>query len=594
MAGRDVLDDIQAKRDAMDPMARRVPSVVDRYKAHLAAQAVAGPGTVADLQGNTEVPEAAQATAVEYRFLCHRNEDYSDDLWEELRGLYAGGPKLLRDEALMRRIFPSHRNEDPDIYKERVARAFYFPYAGSIIDQLLAGLSADPVRVAHPCVEGKEVDLDPWWADWLADVSPLGGERQALRQLAIEVMRECLVTKWTWVLVDRPPRPGELRFCSRLEEERSPLNRPYAVILRAEHVIDWEVDDAGELEWVMICDRARRRSASLTDTRDLITETYTQITRDAWRRWRVTYHPERPPKPSELIAELDGGANRLGKVPVERVELPDGLWAMGKLESLAREHLNKRNAVSWAEYKSLFAVLYEFLAPEEPLMGEVSAAGADPTRAMSQVFSPGHSQLRGHQDKAQYIGPDVAPFSEGRQSCQEIMREMHRVTSVMAQSVEMDSSALRRSGESKAQDHAATNVVLRALGQILRDAIDRVVRLVRATRRDTGPELVVSGAERFDEESVSSSIADAVELLNGVPQRSPTFVQEFLFRVYKLALGTAHATDDVLAQVREEVRRFVTAESLALGDSMPLPSASGAPSPEDPEQDDDWDDDDDP
>jgi len=514
----------------------------------------------------------AEERAVAWKHFQRRHPDYDADYWAECRALYAGGKRLLRDPDIMARLFPSHNAEDPAVYEERKRRAFYLAYPGTIIDNLVSGLGADPLRVTGQDAGEDETKLPAWYTDqedgFLEDVSPSGGKRQGLFQLLLEAVREAMITRRAWILIDLPSAPpAEEAPASRLDQERAGLLDPYLIGVEPEYVIDWQTDSNGELEWALICDSETRRE-NLTSARDTIRKTFTWYDREGWASWQIEYKAKDPPKPDQPVPFLAEGSHPFGKVPLIPFELPEGLHAMGKLESLAREHFNKRAAVSWAEFKSLFAMLYEFLAPEDGISGQASAAQEEADRAVNQIRGPGHVQERGHEDRAEFVGPPVDPFVAGRESCQEIMREMFRVMYSMALSVDMGSSAIKRSGESKAQDKAVAGVILKELGRLVRDLAQLLMSLVAIARGD-GQAFRVSGAAHFDSVDVAAAIKEGVELLNGIPIKSATFKRAYLYRLYKLVLG-GEITEEELAKIREELESMISAEEALLEDSMAL------------------------
>jgi hypothetical protein len=518
-----------------------------------------------------ELQKQPSGAGVQYRRLNERNPEWLGEYWRECRALYAGGPRLLKDEPLMRQLFPQHANEAPEVYKDRSSRAFYVTHAGEIIDHLLAGFAQDPIRLTSGVDEETtaEKELPTWWGDFATDISPPGGMKQPLGSFAVECLREMFVTQTAWVLIDLPradptaPPPE-----SRLEEETRGLIDPYLCLMPTENVVDWQVDDeTNELEWVVCYWRTRRRDGIAGSRKD-ITERWMFWTREGWTKYEHTFDPTHPPKGDDVIPIVDQGTHPFGKVPFVRITVPEGMYAMGKLHSLAREHFNKRCAVSWAEYKSLFAILYEFMATPEAGKFIPQGMGGDPKRATNQVRGQGYSQLRGEKDRAEFVGPDPAPFKAGRESCAEIMQEMHRVMFSMALSADMGTAALQRSGDSKAKDAKSIEVILVKVGEIIREGVDAVLDLVSSVRKEAEREVSTTGGEKFDADSVAAAIEEAVELLNGVPLRSPTFLQRYLFRLYKLALGPS-ATDEDLAAIRGELETVITAESLMMADAGP-------------------------
>ncbi len=555
------------------------------------------------LRGGAEAtPEGEMpAGSLPYELLCSRHPDYLLEYWRECRALYAGGPRLFLDDAVFKRLFPRNAFEAPDLYKERCSRAFYIAYPGEVIDNLVAGFAADPIRLTSGADEnGDEVELPDWWAAFNKDVSPPGGDEKPLGTFASEWLCEAFQTRTAWALVDLPRAPVDAPPAqNRLEEEERGLVDPYVCLMPAECVVDWEEDeDTHELLWALCYWRSKRRE-SILDKRELITERWVLWTRDEWASYRATWHPDRPPAKHETVAQEDRGAHPFGKVPLVRLTLPEGMFAMGRMHTIAREHFNKRNAVAWGEYKALFAQLYEFLegpmAQFNPAMSPVAGASIaqDDDRATNQIRGIGYTQVRARGDEAKYVGPDTSAFKISLESCSDLMRELHRVLFSMALSANMDAAALKRSGDSKEQDQVSIGVILTKCGEIVRDGVAQIRNMIARVvdnGQDDVDEITPTGGNEFDSASVSAAIEEAVAFLNGVPQRSPTFTKRYLYKTYKLA-GKGELSPEDLETIREELDTAITAESLMMSDpnAHDLPSDDPNADPEDDDEDDDED-----
>lgn len=550
----------------------------------------------------THQPVSLQDSALTMSWadLQQRNPEWRGDFWAECRALYAGGDRLLSDEKVMLRLFPQHFHELAQVYAERKKRAHYYPYAGTIIDHLLAGLGTDALDIsfAEESEDGKQTTPPnaEWWSRWVRDVTD-EAERPAdygleeaddeaddeggtdMHHFCVEVLREALQTRTAWVLADLPPvDPTALIEPTSLLDAEEQIPDPYLCLVPAEQVIDWQCDDRGRLVWalIMTCEQLR---ATPKDRRGKIRHTYVLWDAVQWLKYIVDVDPANPPQPEQTFAPVDGAAHAFGRVPLERMRLPEGMYAMGKLHSLAREHLNKRCAMSWAEYKSLFAVLYEFLGAEDKNGLPVAEAQGDSNRAVNQIRGQGYSQLRGGDDDARFIGPDVAPFKEARDSCNDAMREMHRVMYSMALSANMDKAALQRSGESKEADSATTAVLLDAFGNLVRKFARRLLVLASLGRGEAAPKSRLSGLEQFDVAGTADAIAEAVNLFNGVPIMSPLFREIYLARLYCRMLGDV--TQAQREEIREQVRNSISDEQVLLEQGM-LPGNAGNVTP--PEQ----------
>jgi hypothetical protein len=516
-----------------------------------------------------EQPAAASGMTLES--LQSRHGEHGGQFWDNCQLLYEGGQRLLGDKEALARLFPSHRNELPDIYEERRKRAFYLAYPTKIVNALTSGVGSDPLRMVvvqeGAKIEDKIPEVPKEWAAWAAQVTRPGASLQnthSLHTMVCEAIRMAQIKRSAWILTDMPRLdlgPGEAP--TLLDQERSGL-RPYHCLVDASEILDWWEDDDGTLRWVMHYTSCRPRRDP-RQPRRLIEHTWTLWTDTEWVRYVYVEDPSKQaPPPQTVIAVDDQGTHPFGCVPWIRFEVPAGLWTMGLLESPAREFFNKRNALAWAEYKSLFAVLYEFLAPPPPAAVTIGAAG-DPNRATNQTRGQGWTQRRGEKDRAEYIGPDTSPFSEARTSCSELMQEMFRVTNTMAASADMKAAALQRSADSKSADSKETKVVLEAFGKLGRDLAVAMREMAARGAVSTIPDnLKITGMMTFDTESVQAMIADAAALYTGVPVLSPTFKRLHLATIYQAILGDA-ATPKTVEEMRNELREAIESEGVLLG-----------------------------
>jgi hypothetical protein len=566
-------------------LAGRGPALVTHLEALRAGQAARVPiGTVQAVE--QAQPERAQSILL--KDLREHNPEHQGVYWDDCEALYRGGHHLLRNDEVMGRLFPKHNAEMQTIYDDRKRRAFYLPYPGTIVDTLTAALEGDPVRLVadeapdeddeEAAADGADVgEVPAWWSRWCERVTAPGASLEhtySLHGIVCEAIRAAQVKQSAWLLADLPrvdPAAAAAAAQDSLAaQEALGLRDPYLCLVDASEVIDWDQDEDGTLLYVWRHTTSRRR-IDPTKRRDATVHTWTLYDAHGWARYELEVRDGQPPSPETAVALVDSQPHPFGVVPWVRFWFPDGLWTMGQLESIAREHFNKRCALSWAEFKSLFAILYEFLAsPQQPGSGAVRTVGGgadDPNRAINQIRGQGWTQRRGKDDRAEFIGPDTAPFKEARESCAELMQEMHRVTRTMAASADMKSAALQRSAESKADDRTDEEKVLQAFGLRGRRLAIALMDLVAAGRGERRPEGVrIQGLESFDVEGIQAGIAAAVELFAGVPILSATFKRSVLTRLYAkiMALGDDASPEEIKA-MRQEVRTAVSQEDVLLG-----------------------------
>lgn len=506
--------------------------------------------------------EAAALTgAITYALLAgKRHPEYREDFWARSRAFYKGGVHLLENDAVLERVFPRHVGEKDEVYDMRKKLAHYTNHSGSIVNHLIGKLMGDPVRLQA------EPEMDDFYTGFQKDTSPPNGKECSLDDLVGKVLLEAAQTQCGYALVEMPQKLDD-EAKSLAEQEASGALDAWVVEVKAESVVDWEVDKSGEYVWVLLCFKDSKRDSVYAD-RNTITETYWMYNQEGWVRWDVEYRADTPPKGEDVILPAAVGTHTFGKVPLAKLQFSDGLWIMSKLESLAREFFNKRNALSWAEFKALMPVLYEYLDPGT--MPQMSGpAGAD-NRATNQKRSTAHVQQRragaGQGDSAVWVSPPDAPFAHALTSCESIRDEMHRVVQQMALSADNKGSLLRRSAESKQKDTDALDVVLGEYGKLARRFVVELLQLVEAGRGDKPREWTASGASNFDSSSTDALIEEET-VLDAVEMPSPTFKAERKKQLARKVLGDS-VTEDKLAEIDEEIENFFSNEGLELDEEV--------------------------
>lgn len=508
-------------------------------------------GGTMNAPGTEEVADVEEGIpgAISYGVLNNKHDEYDARYWGECDALYAGGRKLLRNKGLMENLFPQHRNESNTVYEERTRRAFYIDYPGEIIDFIVTGLMGHPIEVES------DKSPDEFYERFSADSSPKGGKRQSFANLLREQILTALICRQAWTQVDFPSM--DVAPETKREEEEVGAADAYAIRLDPSSVFDWEEDGTGELIWAKTCAETNDRP-SVASSREMITRTYTVYTRDVWARYVARFKYDAPPEDEDMISLVDYGPHSFGRVPLVRLTLPEGLWAMNKLYSIAVEFFNKRCALSWAEFKTLFQERYEFEGPTDPLAGSPAIA-EDEDRAFNQVRGVGYTQLRSSSDRVEYIGPDSTPFAHAAQSCMSLRDEMHRVTYQLALATEVGSAALNQSGDSKKENRVANAVVLAGLGEFLREHTISVYTMI-SDGRGEGHVWTASGGSKFDVVDTVAQI-DGAEKLEGVDIPSPTFQQKYKYMIAKDVLGD-EANEDDLKKIESELEKMFTMESV--------------------------------
>lgn len=519
---------------------------------------------------------------LKYKHLKARHPSVDLRYLEEIRALYEGGPRLLADRSVLGRLLPSLPGETEDSYSDRLRRAWYEPVMAEVIDFVVAGLGQDPARLVEPGDDAEpdaQID-DELMAAFVANVRPPGGcePPMTFHRLLAECARSAMLYGRWWTLVDAPYLGPDYRPVSRADQEQDGALNAYAIPLDPFTVMDWE-EQNGELAWAITHTSTSPR-LDPSQGRDVKRHEFRLYTADAWALYVVETSMSKPePGDDVLIQPSAQGRHPFGRVPILGGRLT-GLWAGSKLHSLARELLAESTGMTYAGLRSLFPQLYEFLEPSLPGIDEaMDERASDVHRAVRTPRGPGRVQQRAKDDRAEYIGPDVAPFQHAMAVIERIRSAMFAVTYQMALGADTKGAVIRRSAESKGKDGEAAAVILAELGELLRPHGAEVASTAARVRSPGKVEgWSCRGFESFEAAALQDQIDQAV-LLEGVSIPSATYQIRRRLRLVRADLG-ADATPEVMAEIEKELQGAITQDQF-----IGMPTRPGADDPEKPMKD---------
>ncbi len=163
-------------------------------------------------------------------------------MWKQYKDLYAGGEQLREraSEYLVRR-----HKEPSEVYQERLSRVFYENYIGSIIDWYAATLMR---REPALLLEGNDAAAKKFYSAAGGRLRPEGHQPERVLPAAIRGgagMREQL-RGGGFSAGERGGADAGGRRCAREQ------SRAYLVDYGADEVINWNYDQTGGLDWVVI------------------------------------------------------------------------------------------------------------------------------------------------------------------------------------------------------------------------------------------------------------------------------------------------------------------------------------------------------
>jgi len=437
-------------------------------------------------------------------------------MWKQYRDLYTGGEQLRRHagEYLARR----HR-EPGEVYRERLMRVFYENYIGSIIDWYAATLMR---REPAMLLEGNDGAAREFYGLLAKDCDLKGTSlSEFFRQRFVDAM----VCGSSCTVVDFPRADADGRIATtRAEEDALGRSRAYLTDYRPDEVINWNYDQQGGLEWVVL------RTTCLQQSKVTDAKWETETRWIYYDRENFQMYAKRGEKsPIELIDEGRHALAGLHRVPMFQLKISEGLWLMNKSALLQLEHFNKSNALSWALTMGLFAspVVYS-------------------DREFNQIVGESYYIQRGPEDRFGWTEPEGKVYQIAADNLVQLKDEIYRVCYLMTQAE--GGGGQKQSALSKQLDFSTTEEVLMTYGVAVKDVMKQALWAIAAARQD-GVLIDVTGMDEFDIGEFGGELDDAKKLLDlGIG--SPTLTKQVFKR---LALK-------YLSDARQEVKDQVTGE----------------------------------
>jgi hypothetical protein len=368
------------------------------------------------------------------------------------------------------------------VYEERLRRVFYENYVGSIVDWYAATLMR---REPALHFEGSDPAARNFYTVLTGDCDLKGTSlSEFFRQRFVQVM----VFGSSFVVVDFPKTGGVAQ--TRAEEDASGRSRAYLTDYSADEVINWNYDETGGLEWVVIRTSCLQQS-KVTDARCERETRWIYYDRETYQVYRKVGEAQK----IELIDEGRHGLAAQRRVPVFEMKVSEGLWLMNKSALLQLEHFNKSNALSWALTMGLFAspVIYS-------------------DKEWNQVMGESYFIQLGKDDRFGWTEPEGKVYQIAADNLVRLKDEIYRVCYLMNQAEQSRGGYIAASGLSKQIDSAVTQEVLRAYGGVVKDTMKQVLWAIAKARQDEMT-IDVSGMDEFDIGDFGSDLDDAKKLL---------------------------------------------------------------------------------
>ncbi len=393
--------------------------------------------------------------------LNRKHDDYdaveAGDLW----AMYVGGKEF---EKRYHKFLPQNPREPDQTYTSRKSHAEYRNYLGSIIKYFTDALfTSKPSAEAIDKSGEQVVELDKFWSDIKEDCTGSGTDLDAFFK---DRMIEALVKSKSWTAVCQP-NDGLGKANSLYEHEKRGRGNCYLKDLDYDGVYDWEIDDRGNLEWVLHHTIKRVRKG-LTSKRDWIVETWTSYGNDTIDTYRIEYKENEKPSEKVDVPLVDSFEHDFGVCPVVCIALSPGDHIAATLKSSQISNFKNTSNQNW----SLACTCYA-----QPI-----AKVNDKEAFTEMMMGAGHGVIIGPDEEFGWDAPPAAHFRAQESQIIASKDEIYRLGFQMGNGVENNVAAVGRTAESKIADAQSTRIALTAYGRIVKQAIERCYQLISSVR----------------------------------------------------------------------------------------------------------------
>lgn len=434
---------------------------------------------------------------------------------EMYRDLYAGGAQIKSKAGSY--LYRRHR-EPSEVYQERVARAFYENYIGSIIDWYASTLfRREPILT----VEDTSLRSSKYYFEFFNDCDRNG---TTITDFLRKRFTEALIYGKAFIALEFPRLAAS--FSSRLEEEALGGDRGYLTAIHPADVVNWEVTPDGRISRFVVRLAGERQVGAFT-TSDKVSR-YLIYTESDY------YIVEQESGDVSSLRVLETGPHACSsesRVPVFEIALSEGLWLMNKAAHLQLEHFNKSNSLSWSLGMALYATPVIYSKRDwKSILGESYYIHLDP------------------EDKFGWTEPEGNVYRIAMENLARLQEEIYRTCYLMGQSRSWLSGSAQVSGYSKRADYQITQEVLRAYGDTVKDTLKRLLQTLVRVRKDD-LRISVSGLDEFEVGEFNEELDEAEKLFR-LGLSSATFRKQAL---KKLAFK-------FLADINETTKERIAAE----------------------------------
>jgi len=446
-------------------------------------------------------------------------------LFLKYKCLYEGG-KLFRDN--IRLFIAQNPNEDYKSYMLRQQESCYSSNIGSIVDKFANQVFQAPYAVRATGIDGYQVELDPFYNDFKEDVDNMGCDLSSFFKKQFITSLVCGKSFW----IAEMPDDGGIEPVDVDDWKNRGLDRARILPIEPENVLDYECDEFGDYNWVIVYSKTFARLDPRFE-RKFITETWKVYDRETVEVFSITYDPNgTKPKPTDDIPSRGKYPHRFSRVPILCLDMDPGMWILDRGADAQTEHFKLSCALGWSLRRVCF--------PEKIIK----------LQNKDELPTPGAAMFMGIEESVSYAEITGSGLDIVENRIKTLESQLDKLSHQMASSADSD-AALGRSGLSKMTDQEATAICCRAYATYVKEAIEKTYELISDARNEFDISFSIEGMNQY-------SFVDATTLVNnakivkelGIP--SETLYKELYGRVAD-AMLPPDLQQDIKDLIKQEI-----------------------------------------
>lgn len=482
---------------------------------------IATPGATAIIDPTTLIALSLPALTDDQKklraLISRRHPQYAENMkhWEFLDATYEGGREWFENGNIFRYI-----KEGDSEYRDRLARCYRFNHSREVVDLLNKYLFKQ--NITRNVTDAP----DSVKAFWLK--STKNGLK--MRDFSRQASKKASIYGRIGVVVDN--NAAAAGAVSKADEKKSGV-RTYAYIVGPTQLLDFDFDDNGDLNWVLIQEVAR-------DASDPMTSSGAEVPRfRLWdkQNWRLFEEQRMGRTNKTRIVEIANGSHALGVVPVvlhdniitdEEYVAPALIDDIAYLDRAVANYLSNLDAIIQDQTYSQLAMPAQNVLP-----------GSDNYNTLMEMGTKRVFLYDGEGGAApSYLSPDPKQAQMILSVINKIINEIYHTVGLAGERTKQDNAVGidNSSGVAKAYDFERVNALLQAKADSLEVFENKVAKLVALWNGDEGKvkDDLVSYPDNFDTRGLYDEFDIAARLMlidapQGVRQQQMEIVIDKLF-----------------------------------------------------------------